>query len=75
MTANDPGVANHSSKRSGAMTLPRGLQYAAHANGANIHITGPEEREVRFGNGITSFATLSGGEAQRIKLAKELLFS
>ena len=38
------------------------IQYAAHVNGATIHVTGPDERQVEFGDGTTSFATLSGGE-------------
>lgn len=38
------------------------IQYAAHVDGATIHVTGPEERQVEFGDGTTSFATLSGGE-------------
>ena len=38
------------------------VQYAAHVDGATIHVTGPEERQVEFGDGTTSFATLSGGE-------------
>ena len=38
------------------------IHYAAHIDGATIHITGPDERQVEFGDGTTSFATLSGGE-------------
>jgi len=38
------------------------IQYAVHVNGATIHVTGPEERQVEFGDGTSSFATLSGGE-------------
>ena len=38
------------------------IQYAAHVDGATIHVTGPDERQVEFGNVTTSFATLSGGE-------------
>jgi len=37
------------------------ILYAAHVNGATVHITGPDERQVEFGDGTTSFATLSGG--------------
>ena len=33
-----------------------------HVNGAAVHITGPNERLLEFGDGDTSFATLSGGE-------------
>ena len=29
---------------------------------ATLHVTGPEERKVAFGNGVNEFATLSGGE-------------
>ena len=29
---------------------------------STIHVTGPEERQVEFGDGTTSFATLSGGQ-------------
>jgi len=38
------------------------ILYAAHIDGATIHVTGPDERQVEFGDGTTSFATLSGGE-------------
>ena len=38
------------------------LLLALHADGAKIHITGPDERQVEFGDGTTAFATLSGGE-------------
>ena len=38
------------------------IQCAAHVDGATIHVTGPDERQVEFGDGTTSFATLSGGE-------------
>ena len=38
------------------------ILYKAHIDGATIHVTGPEERQVEFGDGTTSFATLSGGE-------------
>jgi len=38
------------------------IQYAAHVDGARIHVTGPGERQVVFGDGTTPFATLSGGE-------------
>mmetsp|Transcript_83144 Transcript_83144/g.166037 ORF Transcript_83144/g.166037 Transcript_83144/m.166037 type:complete len:105 (-) Transcript_83144:329-643(-) len=38
------------------------IQYAVHVNGATIHVTGPDERQVEFGDGTTSFATISGGE-------------
>jgi len=38
------------------------IQYAAHVDGATVHVTGPDERQVEFGDGTTSFATLSGGE-------------
>ena len=38
------------------------VQYVAHVDGAMIHITGPDERQLDFGDGTTSFATLSGGE-------------
>lgn len=38
------------------------IQYAALVDGATIHVTGPDERQVEFGDGTTSFATLSGGE-------------
>ena len=38
------------------------VQYAVHVDGATIHVTGPDERQVEFGDGTTSFATLSGGE-------------
>ena len=37
------------------------IQYAAHVDGATIHVTGPEERQVEFGDGTNVFATLSGG--------------
>mmetsp|Transcript_15452 Transcript_15452/g.31041 ORF Transcript_15452/g.31041 Transcript_15452/m.31041 type:complete len:448 (-) Transcript_15452:803-2146(-) len=37
------------------------IQYTAHVDGATIHVTGPDERQVEFGDGTTSFATLSGG--------------
>ena len=37
------------------------IQYAAHVDGATIHVTGPEERQVEFGDGVNEFATLSGG--------------
>eukprot|EP00325_Prymnesiales_sp_UTEX-LB-985_P002847 CAMPEP_0174706470 /NCGR_PEP_ID=MMETSP1094-20130205/9305_1 /TAXON_ID=156173 /ORGANISM="Chrysochromulina brevifilum, Strain UTEX LB 985" /LENGTH=42 /DNA_ID= /DNA_START= /DNA_END= /DNA_ORIENTATION= len=36
--------------------------YAANVDGATVHITGPDDRQVKFGDGYTSFATLSGGE-------------
>jgi len=36
--------------------------YAGYVDGATIHVTGPDERQVEFGDGTTSFATLSGGE-------------
>ena len=38
------------------------VQYAVHVDGATVHVTGPDERQVEFGDGTTSFATLSGGE-------------
>lgn len=38
------------------------VQYAVHVDGAIIHVTGLDERQVEFGDGTTSFATLSGGE-------------
>jgi len=38
------------------------VQYAVHVDGATVHVTGPEERKVAFGNGVNEFATLSGGE-------------
>jgi len=38
------------------------VQYAAHVDGATIHVTGPDERQIEFGDGTASFATLSGGE-------------
>ena len=38
------------------------IQFGAHVDGATIHVTGPDERQVEFGDGTTSFATLSGGE-------------
>ena len=38
------------------------ILYAAHIDGATIHVTGPDERHVEFGDGTTSFAALSGGE-------------
>ena len=38
------------------------IQYAVHVDGATVHVSGPEERHVEFGDGTTSFATLSGGE-------------
>jgi len=38
------------------------IQYAVQVDGATIHVTGPDERQVDFGDGTTSFATLSGGE-------------
>jgi len=38
------------------------LQFAMHINGATLHVTGPDERQLEFGDGTTSFATLSGGE-------------
>ena len=38
------------------------VQYVVHVNGATLHVTGPEERKVAFGNGVNEFATLSGGE-------------
>jgi len=38
------------------------IQYAAHVDGATIHVTSPDERKLEFGDGTTSFATLSGGE-------------
>jgi hypothetical protein len=38
------------------------VQYAVHVDGATIHVTGPDERQVEFGDGTTSFATLSGGQ-------------
>ena len=38
------------------------IQYAMPVDGATIHVTGPEERQVEFGDGTTSFAVLSGGE-------------
>ena len=38
------------------------IQYAVHVYGATVHVTGPDERQVEFGDGTTSFATLSGGE-------------
>ena len=38
------------------------VQYAIHVDGATIHVTGPDKRQVEFGDGTTSFATLSGGE-------------
>ena len=38
------------------------ILYAAHVYGATVHVTGPDERQVVFGDGTTSFATLSGGE-------------
>jgi len=37
------------------------IQYAVHVDGATIHVTGPDERQVEFGDGTTAFATLSGG--------------
>lgn len=36
------------------------IQYAVHVDGATIHVTGPDERQVEFGDGTMSFATLSG---------------
>ena len=38
------------------------VHYAMPVDGATIHVTGPEERQVEFGDGTTSFAVLSGGE-------------
>lgn len=38
------------------------LLFAARLEGAVLHISGPNERQVVFGDGTTSFATLSGGE-------------
>ena len=38
------------------------ILYAGYVDGATIHVTGPEERQVEFGDGTTSFATLSGGQ-------------
>ena len=38
------------------------IQYVVHVDGATIHVDGPDERQVEFGDGTTSFATLSGGE-------------
>mmetsp|Transcript_83145 Transcript_83145/g.166041 ORF Transcript_83145/g.166041 Transcript_83145/m.166041 type:complete len:147 (-) Transcript_83145:329-769(-) len=38
------------------------IQYAVHVDGATIHVSGPGERQVEFGDGTTSFATISGGE-------------
>jgi hypothetical protein len=38
------------------------VHYAGHVDGAKLHITGPDERQVVFGDGTTSLATLSGGE-------------
>ena len=38
------------------------MQYAAYVDAAQLHITGPDERELVFGDGTTAFATLSGGE-------------
>jgi len=37
------------------------IQYAVHVDGATMHVAGPDERQVEFGDGTTSFATLSGG--------------
>ena len=37
------------------------VQYAVHVDGATIHVTGPDERQVEFGDGTNAFATLSGG--------------
>jgi alpha-tubulin suppressor-like RCC1 family protein len=37
------------------------MQYAPSVSGAKIHITGPDERKIEFGDGTTVFATLSGG--------------
>ena len=36
--------------------------YVMHVKGATLHVTGPEERNVEFGDGTTSFATLSAGK-------------
>jgi len=38
------------------------IQYVVHVDGATIHVAGADERQVEFGDGTTSFATLSGGE-------------
>ena len=38
------------------------ILYIAHVDSATIHVTGPDHRQIEFGDGTNAFATLSGGE-------------
>jgi len=38
------------------------IQHAVYVRSATLYITGPDERQVEFGDGTTSFAIISGGE-------------
>ena len=42
---------------------------------AVVHITGPAERKVAFGDGVTEFASLSGGQLRRCSLAVNFGFA